>query len=725
MQKRVGPRAARVLGAVLTALAALVFFGVRWLLDTWQHLSMDELAYHLTASLAGADRSMVLDFAVQCLLPALLALIVGLFVYRRMHRGALCGVILLIASLAGSFLWLDARVQVVDYLRSQGEDSDFIAQHYADPAQTKITFPEEKRNLVYIFLESMETTYADRQSGGAMERNLIPTLTRIAQENEDFSGPTEELNGGRVLFGSTWTMGAMFAHTAGLPLKVSVEGNSMGMQEHFFPGIQTLGDILQDAGYNQTLLIGSDAAFGGRDQYFSQHGDYALKDYVYAQNAGWIDDKYFVFWGYEDEKLFAFAKEELGRLSEQDAPFHLSILTVDTHFEDGYLCPRCGDSEGDKYANVILCSDCQVAEFLAWLTEQPYYDDTAVVLVGDHLTMDSDFCKNVASDYTRRVYTAFVNAMAEAPRDGARRDFSTFDLLPTTLAAIGAEIAGNRLGLGANLFSDEKTLTETYDVNTLQAELRKNSTFMREKAQLFIMNLSGYDPVANTMQLYVEGLDLVDEESVCVEAVVDGERTLLYEARTKGKATLSAVVPLPEKLPGDMELIVSWVDRDGVKTQRGGFVGHPITRTVNTAAYLATLKKMTDCSLLFAVKDDAGKRMTADILAGLQALGLKEDLTGQYRASYCAVISGGEIEEELDSKPLKMNGKLADGTKYRLMSAGFDTGNRVSIRIDNEEYAADYRGLNIVVYDHATQTVIDALSIDTSEEGDIKRREAE
>lgn len=725
MQKKVGPRAARILGAVLMALAALVFFGVRWLLDTWQHLSMDELAYHLTASLTGADRSMVLDFAVQCLLPALLVLPAGLFLYRRMRHGALCGVILLIVSLTGSFLWLDARVQVVDYLRSQGEDSDFIAQHYADPAQTKITFPSEKRNLVYIFLESMETTYADAQSGGAMERNLIPNLTRIAQENEDFSGPTAELNGGRVLFGSTWTMGAMFAHTAGLPLKVSVEGNSMGTQEHFFPGIQTLGDILQDAGYNQTLLIGSDAAFGGRDQYFSQHGDYALKDYVYAQNEGWIDDKYFVFWGYEDEKLFAFAKEELGRLSEQEAPFHLSILTVDTHFEDGYLCPRCGDSAGDKYANVILCSDCQVAEFLAWLTEQPCYDDTAVVLVGDHLTMDSDFCNGVSADYTRRVYTAFVNAAAEVPDAAARRDFSTFDLLPTTLAAMGVQIRGNRLGLGANLFSDEKTLTETYDVNTLQAELRKNSTFMREKAQLFIMNLSGYDPASNTMQLYVEGLDLVDEESVCVEAVVNGERTLLYEARTKGKATLSDTVPLPEKLPGDMELIVSWVDRDGVKTPRGGFVGHPITRTVNTAAYLATLKKMTDCSLLFAVKDDAGKRMTADILAGLQALGLKEDLTGQYRASYCAVISGGEIEEKLDNKPLKMNGKLADGTKYRLMSAGFDTGNRVSIRIDNEEYAADYRGLNVVVYDHATQTVIDALSIDTSEEGDIKRREAE
>ena len=71
---------------------------------------------------------------------------------------------------------------------------------------------------------------------------------------------------------------------------------------------------------------------------------------------------------------------------------------------------------------------------------------------------------------------------------------------------------------------------------------------------------------------------------------------------------------------------------------------------------------------------------------------------------------------------MKMNGKLHDGVKYRLISAGFDVGNRVSIRVDGEEYAADYRGLNVVVYDHKTGTVLDSLSIDTNEEGDIKRR---
>ena len=51
------------------------------------------------------------------------------------------------------------------------------------------------------------------------------------------------------------------------------------------------------------------------------------------------------------------------------------------------------------------------------------------------------------------------------------------DMFPTTLAAIGCEIEGNRLGLGTNLFSGEKTLTEKYGYDNLNAELSKKSEF--------------------------------------------------------------------------------------------------------------------------------------------------------------------------------------------------------------------------------------------------------
>ena len=62
----------------------------------------------------------------------------------------------------------------------------------------------------------------------------------------------------------------------------------MDTQDSFFPEITTLGDILQKEGYSQTLLIGSEATFGGRKLYFTDHGQYDIMDYDYAHDNGLI-----------------------------------------------------------------------------------------------------------------------------------------------------------------------------------------------------------------------------------------------------------------------------------------------------------------------------------------------------------------------------------------------------------------------------------------------------
>lgn len=79
----------------------------------------------------------------------------------------------------------------------------------------------------------MEITYADKDNGGAFERNVIPELTKLAQENEDFSGEDDKLEGGIAMPGTTWTMGAMFANTSGIPLNISIDANSMDTQDAF------------------------------------------------------------------------------------------------------------------------------------------------------------------------------------------------------------------------------------------------------------------------------------------------------------------------------------------------------------------------------------------------------------------------------------------------------------------------------------------------------------
>ena len=476
-----------ILTVFLAGLSVLLALSVRWMFATWTNLSMDELVYHLTAPLDGTNTDMIWDYVRVCAVPTILViffLILILIAWRKKEKVHLFRGIINLVALVGIIVMLGytwTELGVGDYLKNRNTESNFIEEEYVDPMDVAVVFPEQKRNLIYIFLESMETTYSDVDDGGAFDENVIPELTEIAQTNEDFSGADPKLNGGYSLAGTTWTMGAMFAQTSGLPLNLSISANDMDTQDSFFPGVTTLGDILSDAGYTQTLLIGSEAQFGGRKLYFQEHGNYEMEDYSYAIENGLIPSDYKVWWGYEDQKLFEFAKEKLLRLSQGDEPFNLTMLTVDTHFEDGYVCEQCPTEYDTQYSNVMACSSRQVGEFLKWIQQQDFYENTTIVISGDHPTMDSDYCAEIDQEgnYDRRVFTAYINAAAYA-QDQQERTYSTFDNFPTTLAALGVQIDGDRLGLGTNLFSGKQTLLEKFGKSKVNAELKKKSEFIEK-----------------------------------------------------------------------------------------------------------------------------------------------------------------------------------------------------------------------------------------------------
>ena len=564
---------------------------------------MDELVFHLQSPLEGTNTEMVQGYLKECLVPALmifLAVVIVVVVccvkkwrYRYFSNGVILAVLLLVAG--GSIYTTVQKLDVDGYMESKGSYSEFIDTYYVDPADVTITFPEQKRNLIYIFLESMETTYADTANGGAFQENVIPELTEIAQENEDFSGESEELNGAYAATGSTWTMGAMFAHTSGLPLSVSIDGNNMDTQEHFFPGIITLGDILKEEGYSQTLLIGSDATFGGRRLYFTEHGNYDIVDYPYAIGNGMIPEDYYVWWGYEDHYLFDFAKDKLRELSRQDNPFNLTMLTVDTHFEDGFVCSECQDTYGDdQYSNVMSCSSKQIGDFIRWIQRQDFYEDTTIVLVGDHLTMDVDYCEDISDDYERKVYASYINVPVE-DKTSVAREYTTMDHFPTTLAALGAEIEGNRLGLGTNLFSSEQTLTERFGIQQINSELKRKSKMMEELADLDednkeLMIREGRAPKATVIAgEYQRDLGLIPVSVTDIENMTDGVQSVQMAVWTKedqsdlqwipmettGDGTYTANVNVMSYgfYLGEYQIHVYVVDGDGEQSMLGTAVG--------------------------------------------------------------------------------------------------------------------------------------------------------
>ena len=516
-KKGAGRTILSILLAVFVFIAVLAVCANRWTLTQWGGLTMDEIVYELTAPLEGTGNGMIEDGILKCVVPAILVAAAAVFAMVRLRKKAfykkmlIIGLAASIAVAAGAFIHFGKKVGFVSYIRDRNTVSDFIGNNYADPKTTEMTFPEKKRNLIFLYLESMEVTFSDTEHGGAFDVDRIPELTDLALTYEDFSGDKEILNGGHSMPGTTWTIGAMFGMTAGLPLSIDIERNSMSSQKEFFPQIRTLGDILHDEGYRQMFVLGSDATFGGRRLYFSQHGDFEMRDYLYCKETRRIPEDYKVWWGMEDEKMFDLAKDSLLELAEGDEPFNMTMLTVDTHFTDGYVCRLCGDEFGDdRYSNVMACSSRQVKEFVDWVQQQDFYEDTTIVICGDHPTMDGDYLARVPSDYERKTYTCIINADAVPANSEAFRQYSTFDIFPTTLASLGVDIEGDRLGLGTNLFSDTKTLSEQYGEDEVSSEVSKRSEFIEKLEVLDAETAAKVNKYGSTL-VRSEEWDLVHE----------------------------------------------------------------------------------------------------------------------------------------------------------------------------------------------------------------------
>ena len=320
----------------------------------------------------------------------------------------------------------------------------------------------------------METTYYQKEDGGMSNDDLIPEISKLAKENICFTDNTP-LGGADTLYGTTWTVGAMVAQTAGLPLKISIDNNALGEYSVFLEGAYSIGQILEKNGYHNFLLLGSDATFGGRSNLFKQHGNYEIWDFKTALEEKRVSEK--IWWGYSDDLLFEYAKEQILNLASKEEPFNFTMLTADTHFPDGYICKDCENLWNEQYKNVISCSSKKVGEFIEWIKQQDFYDNTTIVISGDHLTMQSDFFElEDGQEYDKKVVNVIINSAVQA-ENTTNRKYSTMDLYPTTLAALGVKIDGDRLALGTNLFSNENTLIEKYGIEYINDELMKTSKF--------------------------------------------------------------------------------------------------------------------------------------------------------------------------------------------------------------------------------------------------------
>lgn len=121
------------------------------------------------------------------------------------------------------------------------------------------------------------------------------------------------------------------------------------------------------------------------------------------------------------------------------------------------------------------------------------------------------------------------------------------------------------------------------------------------------------------------------------------------------------------------------------------------------------------------------KTKDTEVLQHLQMLGLQSDLEGTPRHSYIGIIDGSSVIYEMLSKSETIvHHYESDECDVVIESSGYNatqsSKTSVKIEINGENEAIDKRGLNFVVWDKKSKTVIDSVVFDTFEGNKATRK---
>ena len=454
----------------------LLFFGMT-VHRYFGTVEIEQAIFHLASPLQGVDGRLVSGFLRHSLLQPLLFLVLSLLLFvtfpshgKRIRKYALVVYLLAVIRICSCFT---GYVYLTGYIASDEHASDFYKEHIVTPDISSVTF-SEKRNLIVLYLESLEASFSDKDIFPA---NLLPHLTTWRSRYASIEDAFQAHNTG-------WTIAGIVSSWSGLPLRAGA-GARNGT---FMPDIVMVPDILAQNGYALQYVQGTSLNFTGKKYLFLSHGftpnQFIGLETVLKKHPDWLP-KYHgpSDWGLRDSVTYELAQKSLVKLSREKKPFALFMLTVNPHFSKGFVEPNWNgprikgfDKEEQAYADVVTNADMLASKFLHWISQQDFAPKTTVIVLSDHFVMGTaltPFLKAHAED--RRNLNIVINPVR--PLSTTNRAISHFDWAPTILEAVGAQLPEGRMGLGVSLFSGRKTLVEQLGIEKLNHELTKYSQY--------------------------------------------------------------------------------------------------------------------------------------------------------------------------------------------------------------------------------------------------------
>lgn len=414
----------------------------------------ESIPFHLKTGIKGAGIGdfypLMIDFTL-----GLLLIIASILVYHRyikktaqikiQNKNSLFPYVIGLAILANPLSY-----DFYQTFKSVEEKPEFQFKNFYKKPDISSLHSDKKYNLVWIFAEAFEDIYLDQK----VFPNLTPNLQKIQNHALNFT----QIN---QVWGTGWTIAGIVGAQCGIPLyTVGRQNNDLNKLPKFLPNVVSMGNILQNDGYQNIFIQGSPGKFAGNDTYLKTHG-FQLYSFENIDEK-FKDKKNVSRWGLNDDQTFAFAQEQYKNLKKRSVPFSIMVSTINTHSPRGFIPPKYQHIKYGDGKNITLnafhVSDQIIHKFISEIKKMDTENNTIIVVSSDHLTMRNLASTTLDKHAEKRKNLFMVYFPEEFLPKNVDKIGSTLDEGVTVLQLMGYPI--ENLGLGKNLLGTAPTLYE-------------------------------------------------------------------------------------------------------------------------------------------------------------------------------------------------------------------------------------------------------------------------
>lgn len=335
-------------------------------------------------------------------------------------------------------------------------DLAYIHEHYAKP-NPKYFGVAKKKNIIIIHLESFHQFLLNMKVN---DQEVTPFLNSLYNSNETLSYDNfyNQVGSGKTIDAETMLETGLF----GLPT-----GNYFNHQGTTNTAQAAPAILNQDQGYTSAVFHGNVGSFYSRDTVYKNLG----YDYFFDQQYFDAAEKNTMTFGLKDKLMLSESTKYLEQLQQ---PFYAKFITVTNHYSfelpdydsDGFVTSDTPNQTVNQYFETAHYLDSALEEFFNYLKQSGLYNNSMIVLYGDHYGLTPDQTPYAGSllGYDQDNWNDFNNAqMQKVPfmihmkglKGGISHKYGgEIDVLPTLLHLAGINTQ-NYMQVGTDLLSKQ------------------------------------------------------------------------------------------------------------------------------------------------------------------------------------------------------------------------------------------------------------------------------